>query len=83
MAGADTDAGRQHYETHYACYRELYPATEAAEPVSRPDGALTGLADYRQRAPAAGLMPEQQWRILVKLAGLDRSYGQFGRQFRA
>ena len=67
-----TSLGRAHYETHYACYRELYPAKDAAEPVSRPDAAHTGLADHRKRRPA-GLVPEQQWRILAKLAELEQS----------
>jgi hypothetical protein len=47
------------------CSRELYPAKEAAEPVSRPNGAHAGLADHRKRRPAR-LMPEQQWRILAE-----------------
>ncbi len=72
MAGADHPLGGEHYERHWACYRELYPAVTAPAPAAVAEGAHAGLADHRKRRPR-GLVPEAQWRILATATALEQS----------
>ncbi|WP_126643161.1 hypothetical protein [Embleya hyalina] len=63
------DAGREHYETHWACYRELHPGVDAPEPAHRLDGAHTGLVDHKAPPRPRGLLGRTAWRALDHLVG--------------
>ena len=61
-----SEIGRQHYELHWRCYRELYPDVEASEPADL-TGAHAGLVDHQQPRRGA-LLSEQLWTVLAALA---------------
>lgn len=65
--------GREHYENHWACYRELHPGVDAPEPAHRPAGAHAGLVDHKAPPRPRGLLNRSSWRALDHLVACHRA----------